>query len=358
VSPVRIGIDARLVARGLGIARFVTGLVDNLDVEVVWFGDPALAPRPVGTVRADRLPHVALDLGAARRLALRAGVDVMHFTANTGWTSPGRPPFVLTVHDLLFLDTPIRGRSLRQVLGHRYARRNVIGAVAAASAVATPSAASAADIVARARAAPFPVVIPNGVDLPAVSPPRDPPAHGGYAVAFSGRDPRKGVELAVAGWRAADRTPPRLWLLAGAGLPPGLEQDIAADVSAGRIVVSPYLPRPRLVEIVAAAAVLIYPSRAEGFGLPVIEAMAAGIPVISGLAPATREVGGDAILRVDGADPVASIAAALRLLATDRGLAERLAAAGRARAESYSWRACACAYMDLYRAAADAGVTI
>lgn len=360
---MRIGIDARLVWRGLGIAQFVTGLVSHLTdaVEVVWFGDPAFAPCDVSAVRADRLPHPALDLAAARRIVRRAGVDVMHFTANTGWTSQGSPPFVLTVQDMLFMETPIGGRSMRQVLGHRYARRNVIHALAAASAVATPSLASATEINRRARLQRPPVVIPYGVDLApdvreAAATVERLPSRGGraeYALAFSGRDPRKGADLAVAGWRAADRTPAQLWLLAGAGLPPGLEEEIADEVARGQIVVLPYQQRQRLHEILAGASALIYPSRAEGFGLPVIEAMAAGVPVISGLSPATREVGGEAILPVDVHGPVASIAAGLRALSGDADVAAGLIAAGLRRVESYSWRECARAYLDLYTAVAE-----
>jgi len=353
---VRIGIDARLVGRGLGIAQFVTGLAGHLgdSAELVWFGDPALAPRGASAVRTDRLPHPALDCAAARRTARRAGVDVMHFTANTGWTTRGSPPFVLTVHDLMFMDTPIGDRSIRQIVGHRYARQNVLNAMMAASDVATPSVASATEISRRSPLSRDPVVIPNGVDFQAATGEGTlGDAARGYALAFSGRDPRKGVDLAVAGWRAADRTPRQLWLLAGAGLPPGLEQDIAEEVAHGQIVVLPYVARQRLHEVLAGAAALIYPSRAEGFGLPVIEAMAAGVPVLTGLAPATREVGGDAIVRLEAESPVASIAAGLRLLASDADATARLVAAGRRRARSYSWSECARAYLDLYRAAAD-----
>jgi glycosyltransferase involved in cell wall biosynthesis len=359
---MRIGIDARLVGRGLGIAQFVTALVSHLSdvTEVVWFGDPGLAPCPVSAVRFDLLPHPALDLAAARQIARRAHVDVMHFTGNTGWSTSGAPPFVLTVQDMLFVDTPIRGRSVRQILGHRYARRNVMRAMSVASAVATPSIATATQISHRARLTRDPVVIPYGVDFgSAVGPPGTLERPGGaatgspYALAFSGRDPRKGVDLAIAGWRAAGRTPGPLWLLAGAGLPAGLEEETADEVAGGQIVLLPYVPRQRLYEILTRADVLLYPSRAEGFGLPVLEAMAVGVPVISGLTSATREVGGDAILPIEERAPEASIAAGLRLLASDPNVRARLVAAGRRRAESYSWRECARAYLDLYEAAAD-----
>jgi glycosyltransferase involved in cell wall biosynthesis len=352
---VKVGIDARAVWRGLGIAQFVTNLTLELAdrVEVVWFGDPALAPLDGEVVDLGRAPYPLLDLGVARRVARRVGVEVMHFTANTGWRVAGAPPFILTVHDLMFMDTPVRGRSVRQIVGHRYARRNVLRAIAAAHTVAAPSAASAAEI--RDRGAPVrpPVVIPNGVDL---TPPGD--TVGGdhrdletvYAVAFAGRDPRKGTELAVAGWRAAG-WPAQLQLMGAAGLPPRLEEAIAGERARGEIVVHRYLDRPRLHEVLRGGVALIYPSRAEGFGLPVIEALAAGVPVITGLAPATVEVGGDAILRISAAEPEASIAAALRRLRDEPRLRSRLIAAGHAIAGRYSWRACADAYLDIYRSA-------
>src|ERR1039457_1878268 len=162
---MRVAIDARLVGRGLGIAQVITNIVRHLtaDVEVVWLGDPTLAPGQLaGVVRADRWPYPVLDGPAGRHWARRAGVELVHFAGNTGWRASGKVPFVLTVHDLLYLESGVRGRSLRQIVGHRYARRNVPVAVRSADAVACPSTASAEEVAARTGRRP--VVIPNGVD--------------------------------------------------------------------------------------------------------------------------------------------------------------------------------------------------
>jgi glycosyltransferase involved in cell wall biosynthesis len=352
---VRVGLDARLVARGLGISQFITNIARQMseEVEIVWLGDPALSPhKPSGVVRADRLPYPALDGSVGRRRAHKAGVDLVHFTANTGWRKPAEMPFVLTVHDLLYTDSGLENRSLRQIVGHRYARWNVPAAVRAANAVASPSAAAAEEVTHRTGRSP--VVIANGVDADLLElgragrTGRPDAAHERYAVAFAAHDPRKGVALAIKGWRAAAGAPPRLVLLAGGGLPAGVTQEIESDRTEGRIELERYLPRERLIEVLAGADALIYPSESEGFGLPVIEAMAVGVPVITGLNPAVQEVAGDASLAIDPSDRVASIAEWLRRLDRDPTLRARTVEAGLRRAEKFSWLATARAYETLY----------
>jgi glycosyltransferase involved in cell wall biosynthesis len=95
---------------------------------------------------------------------------------------------------------------------------------------------------------------------------------------------------------------------------------------------------------------LVFPSRGEGFGLPPLEAMACGTPVVAGRAGSIPEVVGDAALLVDPGDP-AAIAAAMRRLDGDHGLRARLVANGLVRAAALRWPACAEATMAVYRAA-------
>ena len=340
--PIKVGLDARHAARGLGIGVFVSELASHLsrlgDIEVLLFGE--------------RWPYPVLDSALGHRAARRLGVDVFHFTGNTGWVRPRPIPFVLTLHDLVFFDTGVRGRSVRQLVGHRYERLNVRRAAAAAAAVAVPSEATSRAV--RGVLAPRgdPVVIPNGVESP-VTPPVA-PLRDGYVVAFGGRDPRKRVDLALEGVLALGADAPRLKVLAGAGVPAGFEHRAAAAIESGRVELLGHLPRGDMWRVLSGASALVYPSIAEGFGMPVLEAMSVGVPVVTGLAPATSELGDGAILPIDGADPVRSIATALRRLRTEAGLAADLAARGRSRAAEFSWSRTAERYAALYREVAGA----
>ena len=108
------------------------------------------------------------------------------------------------------------------------------------------------------------------------------------------------------------------------------------------------VPESELRTLYAGAAVFAFPSRHEGFGLPVLEAMAAGAPVIASDIPSIREVAGDAAVLVPPDDPVAW-ADALDGLLADEDHGRALAKAGRLRAGQYPWAATVAATLELYR---------
>jgi glycosyltransferase involved in cell wall biosynthesis len=97
-----------------------------------------------------------------------------------------------------------------------------------------------------------------------------------------------------------------------------------------------FVPSRDLGVLYADATVVVYPSLEEGFGFPVLEAMAQGAPVVTSAGTATEEVAGDAALLVDPLDTEA-IAHAIGRVVDDHDLARRLGEAGRARAAIYTW---------------------
>jgi glycosyltransferase involved in cell wall biosynthesis len=97
----------------------------------------------------------------------------------------------------------------------------------------------------------------------------------------------------------------------------------------------------------AGAVCLVFPSLYEGFGLPILEAMAMGAPVIASNSSAMPEVAGHAALLVDPKSP-AEIAAAIRSVIEDDGLAARLSSAGRKRALRFSWDVTAASVLQVY----------
>jgi glycosyltransferase involved in cell wall biosynthesis len=147
-------------------------------------------------------------------------------------------------------------------------------------------------------------------------------------------EPRKGLDVLLEA--LADARAPRLPLLV-AGQPGWGGLDPLAEAArlgiAGRVRVLGRVPDADLAVLLHRATALVVPSRAEGFGLPLLEAMAAGTPVVTSTDAALCEVGGDAAL----AAPDEELPAALHRVAEDRSLQAVMAVAGRLRAASYTW---------------------
>ncbi len=239
--------------------------------------------------------------------------------------------------------------------GVRWHRAVIRRAAARADALVVPTAAVAADLATRVPCRTAPVVVPHGTT--ALTAPR--PAPDGlvlpdrYVLAVGTLEPRKGLDVLVRAMAAlADGGPADVPLVV-VGRPGWGETDpgrLAAEAG-----LAPHRLRPLgplddagLATVLAGASALAVPSRAEGFGLPVVEAMAAGVPVVHSDAPALVEVAGGAGLVCPRGDADA-LAARLREVLADPERARHLAEAGRRRARRFSWRRAAEAVWALHR---------
>jgi glycosyltransferase involved in cell wall biosynthesis len=173
----------------------------------------------------------------------------------------------------------------------------------------------------------------------------------GYLLSLATIEPRKGLDVLLAA--LAEPGAPDLPLVvvgqAGWG---GVDPERAAaelGLTPGRVRLLGRLSDADLSVALAGATALVVPSRAEGFGLPVLEGMAAGIPVVTSEDPALAEVGGSVTRRAPVGDAPA-LARVLREVADDAGLRAEMSEAGRRRAGMFTWDGVAVELENLYRA--------
>jgi glycosyltransferase involved in cell wall biosynthesis len=347
VGIVRVGIDATpLLGRRTGIGRYVEHLVtelahldDRVELTATAFSLRGLgalpAALPPGVVSSTRpFPANLLqrswmftDHPSAATLGLRR-VEVVHGTNFVLPPTGRRQRGVLTVHDLAFAESPelVDEASRRfQVLVPRGLRR--------ADVVLTPSRATADRLCERYGLAPERVMVtPLGVDAAWAE--ARPTRQGTYLLAVGTVEPRKGLDVLLDALRLLhDRRAdvPPLVIVGAQGWGPELDRRGLPETA----VISPgWLDTGELMGLVAGAQALVFPSRDEGFGLPPLEAMAAGVPVLASDLPVTREVLGGFARLVPPGDPQALAEGLLEVLQDPRGTAVQ-------HALGYTWRRCA-----------------
>lgn len=176
--------------------------------------------------------------------------------------------------------------------------------------------------------------------------------HGHYLVVVGTLEPRKNLITALAAHARLPTAMQHAYPLVLAGVEGWLNDKLHAalrqPVSAGTVKLLGYVPDADLPTITAGACALLYPSIYEGFGLPPLEAMACGVPVLASRAGAVQEVVGDAGLLNDALD-VDAFAQSMQCLIEDGTLRRRLAAAGLARARQLSWHRAVDETLAVYR---------
>ncbi len=372
--PPRVLVDATAVPadRG-GVGRYVDGLIAALGAAGA---DLALACQRAD---ADRYGHmapqatiVAGPAAIAHRparlaweptglplVAQQVGADVLHSPHYTMPLRAGRP-VVVTIHDATWFTQP----QVHTAVKGTFFRSATRTALRRATRVIVPSKATRDELVRILDADPTMIdVAYHGVDTQTFHVPTDVErarVAGRLGlqrtpyVAFLGMlEPRKNVPNLIRGWVQAVHwrdEPPALVLAGGTGWDDEVDAAIAEVPSNLRVLRPGYLRFADLPGFLGGATVVAYPSHGEGFGLPVLEAMACGAPVLTTPRLSLPEVGGDAVAYTEpDAD---SIGRELSALLDDPERRARLAEAGHARAHEFTWAASAEAHLASYARAA------
>ncbi len=381
---LRVGIDATSWVNGRGYGRFTRGLVPALLAENAARGDShefvaildpaaAMADLPCGLTRvvaetAEAVMQAASssgrrslrDLWAMRRAASGARLDVLLYpTVYTYFPPPARVPTLVTVHDV------IPERYPRLVFPNRrlelYWRLKVLVAIRRAALVLTVSRDAARGIARHLRVPRARIRVVGEAPDATFRPAREENGSTAagrvrerldlsddvpYLLYVGGISPHKNLDTLIEsigrlrGEGGGDDL--RLVLVgdyAGDSFYsayPALRARVAAHKLKGAVLFAGRVPDDELVELYHGARALVLPSFLEGFGLPAVEALACGTPVVASTAGSLPEVVGDAGLYFDPDDP-AGLDWALRRLLTDPALRAELAARGPARAAQFSW---------------------
>jgi glycosyltransferase involved in cell wall biosynthesis len=362
--PLRIGIDVTAMPRrragaGTYMHRLVQALLelDTPHAFVIFAkaSDRTLWGQP-------RLPHLVWPVRAAGRvstrlvweqvglpwLAHRLRLDVVH---STHYTSPLalRLPSVVTFCDMTFVQRPEVHTLMKRLLFPRLMRASV----ARARRLIAISESTRRDVLATYPIAPERVVTiplaagsewrPQATDRVHDATKRYGLLPRSYVLYVGVLEPRKDVPTLIAAFRRLADTRPGLVLALGGKRGWMAEAVDAAIARAGlgdRIRILGYVPEADLPALISGAAVFAYPSLYEGFGLPVLEAMACGTPVVTTRVSAMPEVAGDAALMVEPGDP-AALGLALAQVLDQPAFAAELAQRGLAAAGRFSWARCA-----------------
>ncbi len=278
-----------------------------------------------------------MDPGLRRELAK---VDVVHYPLSVvAPRAPGRVPVIVTIHDVQHLELP----GLFSRPERLYRRATYDRAALRSSAVITMSEFSRRAILSHLDVAPERVhAIPLGVD-PSFRP--RPGPKGDYVLYPARPWPHKNHPALIEAMTLVRRTLPDLRLVLTGG---GLDALGALPSWVDR---RGLVPHEELVSLYQGASCLAFVSSYEGFGLPVIEAMAAGCPVASSDAGSLPEVCGEAAVLFDARDPAAIADAIARACRAGDSAIE----AGLARARGYTWESCVRAHEELYREVAARG---
>jgi len=369
---IHVGVNAHLLSlaesyRSAGINWYIYNLLRHLpaaDPEIgytIFLGERRYEGGSGLHLRFSRLPthrppvRILWEQVVQPWAVQRAGVDLLHGMAFVGPLA-GRCPFMVTVHDLSFLLYPHSFRALNRYYLQLFTRLSV----RQARRVIAVSESTKRDLGRYYRLSPANIdVVYNGVDdrfrpLPAGQVADFRARHGlpQRFILFVGTlEPRKNVAHLIQAYARLPTGRPPLLLIGGKGW---LYQEVLAAVErlhlSDQVRFVGYVPAGELPWWYNAAELFVYPSLYEGFGLPPLEAMACGTPVIASNASSLPEVIGRAGILVNPTDGEGLTKAMEQVLASQE-LREEMRAAGLAQARRFSWQQAARCTADSYRRA-------
>jgi glycosyltransferase involved in cell wall biosynthesis len=289
-------------------------------------------------------------------------IDLLHCTSNTA-PIYASVPTVITLHDIIYLEkVNFTKGTLYQIFGNFYRRWNVPKVVKNASKILTVSDYERDRILQHFNFSKEQVVTAyNGVGdafkkiedvtlLQAIKKKYDLPDE--YVFFLGNTDPKKNVEgvlKSLSVLRKQNKLSFRLLML---DIDRNYLQSLAAKIGdpeiLNHITFCGYVPNYELPAIYSMAKLFLYPSLRESFGIPILEAMACGIPVITSNTSSMPEVAGDAAIKVDPYNPE-EIAVAIDNLINDNGKREEISAKGLARAAQFTWKNNAIKTLNIYK---------
>jgi glycosyltransferase involved in cell wall biosynthesis len=271
-------------------------------------------------------------------------VDLIH-VPNLLAVPSGRTPLLFTVHDLTFLTFPSLHNGRTRLMAGWALRQ----AVRIADAFIADAEFTAGELV-RTTGVPREKihVIPLAADE-AFRPTDDAGCLSRLGMYVGTLEPRKNLPLLLRAFAALERTDAKLVI---AGTKGWMFEEIFALVESlkltSRVIFTGFVPDADLPALLSAAEVFVYPSLHEGFGLPVLEAMQCGTPVITTNVSSLPEVAGDAALMVSPED-VTGLASAMRRVLDEPGLREEMRGRSMEQARRFSWRETAERTAEVYR---------
>ncbi len=364
-SPIRVAFETSITRfTNTGVAVYVSNLLRALqemegEIQVIPLGVPAWM---------SHAPHSAIQkifaaywqiLYANVSLPLqvkRARCDLVHYTVPMPVSRSLACPSVVTIHDII---PCIHPEWLPPIRGSRM-RASIRASIERADHIITDSEATRRDLLSHFQCPPIQVTAcPLGADwhLPPVSSEQSRLIQNrhklkpGYVLCVGSIEPRKNLGGVLQAYRMLLERGielPSLVIVGGWGWQKNQLRRAVAQYNLQRhVVFTGYVSADHLAGLYQGAAVFVYPSLYEGFGLPPLEAMACDCPVITSNTSCLPETVGEAAITVDPND-AGAIAEAIGRILHDRNLANRLIRSGRQRVQQFTWRCCAEKSLDVY----------